>query len=213
MTTARSQTKGRDTHGFLCLPACRRTDLVRNGSVVSPFFRLKHCPETTETHMEERAVMPLGRVNALTLSFMIFNFISLVQEDNTHCSLVGDFVTGSTVTEHVLIPMAYSGITDLASLQAAIESAILTHASNNSYSVTSADIIWSVPQLPAALNDMPGAAVADAPSDAVTDYNVVTTVLGTLTGAVNTANTKQNEIATQLNTLLAELRSLGIIAI
>lgn len=36
--------------------------------------------------------------------------------------------------------------------------------------------------------------------------------LGTLTGAVNEANGKQNAIATKLNTLLAELRTLGLIS-
>lgn len=56
------------------------------------------------------------------------------------------------------------------------------------------------------------AAISDAPADAVTNYNVVTTLLGTLTGAVNTANAKQNQIATQLNLVLAALREHGLIA-
>lgn len=62
-----------------------------------------------------------------------------------------------------------------------------------------------------ALLNAPQAAVADSPADATTNYNVVTTLLGSLTGAVNTANTKQNAIAVQLNSLLADLRNLGLI--
>lgn len=39
------------------------------------------------------------------------------------------------------------------------------------------------------------------PNDAVTNYNVVTTLLGTLTSAVNAANAKQNDIGVNVNTL------------
>lgn len=69
-----------------------------------------------------------------------------------------------------------------------------------------------IPSVPAGLASAPQAAIADAPADAVTDYNVLTTLLGTLTGAVNTANSKQNDIATKLNDLLGKLRTLGLIS-
>lgn len=65
---------------------------------------------------------------------------------------------------------------------------------------------------PAGLANAPQAAIANAPADAVTNYNTVTTLLGGLTGAVNTANSKQNDIATKLNALLTELRTLGLIS-
>lgn len=86
---------------------------------------------------------------------------------------------------------------------------ILDYAAQQSYSMTAADIIFAAPT---GLHALPGAAIVNAPADAVTNYNVLTTLLGSLTGAVNTANTKQNDIATKLNTLLSELRTIGIIA-
>lgn len=51
-------------------------------------------------------------------------------------------------------------------------------------------------------------AATDAPTDAVTNYNVVTTLLGALVGAVNDANTKQNAIATKYNDLAGKFNTL-----
>lgn len=48
----------------------------------------------------------------------------------------------------------------------------------------------------------------DAPDDAITNYNVVTTLLGALTSAVNAANAKQNTIATNLNDLAEKYNTL-----
>lgn len=53
--------------------------------------------------------------------------------------------------------------------------------------------------------DLAAHGVSAAPADATTNYNVVTTLLGSLTGAVNTANTKQNDIATRLNAVMTWL--------
>lgn len=87
-----------------------------------------------------------------------------------------------------------------------IKSGIETYAANQSYTID--EWIWMIPKL----GSTPQAAISDAPADAVTNYNVVTTLLGTLTGALNTANTKQNDIANKLNTLLSELRAAKIIS-
>lgn len=92
-------------------------------------------------------------------------------------------------------------------LAATITASINAYASTNSLTVT------SVRGLPGTLAGTPQAAISDSPADATTNYNIVTTLLGTLTSAVNTANTKQNAIAVQLNTLLSELRTLGVIAV
>lgn len=113
------------------------------------------------------------------------------------------------------------GMTTGDEINAAAIAAIEAFATANSFAFTA--ILWAfdTPQevdakiaaaVPAGLENAPGAAVSDAPADATTNYNVVTTLLGTLVGAVNTANDKQNQIATQLNALLAELRALGLIA-
>lgn len=80
------------------------------------------------------------------------------------------------------------------------------------YCVTNSLTLTSIKGVPGTLTGSPQAAIGDASADAVTNYNTVTTLLGAVTGAVNAANTKQNDIATRLNTLLAELRTLGVIA-
>lgn len=94
---------------------------------------------------------------------------------------------------------------------AAVNSDIVAEALTRGYTgFTAADINWL--NAPALLNNAPQSAITDAPADATTNYNILTTLLGTLTSAVNTANTKQNDIATRFNTLLAELRTLGLIS-
>lgn len=86
---------------------------------------------------------------------------------------------------------------------------INSYAAGNSFTVGT--VQWFGGNAPSGLTGAPAAAITDCPADATTNYNVVTTLLGSVTGAVNTANTKQNAIAVQLNSLLAELRTLGII--
>lgn len=100
------------------------------------------------------------------------------------------------------------GITStIASIKSDLISAIISAASLNGYTVAAGDFVWLAPNGSA----LPSGAIADAPADAVTNYNVVTTLLGSLTGAVNAANTKQNDIATKLNALLLACRAEGII--
>lgn len=123
-----------------------------------------------------------------------------------------------TVGTKVAVPYAY-GDSD-ATIDAATVTAINTFCTSNSLPVPSIDWLVTTPTalaaaiavLPAGLSNAPQAAIANAPADAVTNYNIVTTLLGSLTSAVNAANTKQNDIATKLNSLLAELRTLGLIA-
>lgn len=85
-------------------------------------------------------------------------------------------------------------------------------ASVNDYAASNSLTVSSIKGLPGTLQGAPQAAITNAPTDATTNYNVVTTLLGSLTSAVNTANDKQNQIGTQLNSLLAELRTLGLIS-
>lgn len=103
------------------------------------------------------------------------------------------------------------GLTTKADIQAAALTAINTFASNNGFTFSS--LIKGLDgSFPTGLTAAPQAAIADAPADATTNYNTITTLLGALTGAVNTANSKQNDIATKLNALLSELRTLGLIS-
>lgn len=106
-----------------------------------------------------------------------------------------------------IVFLTISDVETLGQAEAAV-AAINTYASTNSLTVSSLSGMRS----PHGLSLAPQSAITDCPADATTNYNTVTTLLGSVTGAVNTANTKQNQIATQLNSLLAELRTLGLIS-
>lgn len=54
--------------------------------------------------------------------------------------------------------------------------------------------------------------VSDVATNNPTNYNVVTTLLGALTGAVNAANDNQNKIGAAVNVLLSIARERGDIA-
>lgn len=126
---------------------------------------------------------------------------------------VAFFDDNSTPIEVAGIDAGYDETMTGPEIRASVVSAVLVYAGLQSYSLSAEDVLGPLSALvPAGLSEAPGAAIADAPADAVTDYNTITTLLGALTGAVNTANGKQNEIATKLNALLAELRTLGLIA-
>lgn len=53
-------------------------------------------------------------------------------------------------------------------------------------------------------------AIANAPADANTTLSGL--LIGALTGELNASNTKQNDIASKLNAVIAALRAVGIIA-
>lgn len=93
-------------------------------------------------------------------------------------------------------------------IQSQVESTINGYCTANGIGLPTS-FTWLTPS---GMANAPQAAIANAPADAVTNYNTVTTLLGAVTGAVNDANTKQNQIATKLNSLLSELRTLGLIA-
>lgn len=119
------------------------------------------------------------------------------------------YIDGTNITPEYGYNINVSAVTSAAQMRAAFATAIVAGAPS---SMTAADIIWLTDLAPDGMVGAPQAAISDAPADAVTNYNTVTTLLGALTGAVNTANSKQNDIATKLNSLLAELRTLGLIS-
>lgn len=148
-------------------------------------------------------------------------FIERIDAGGTNDCGVGCTFTendGTFVDRPSSMPVSFAGITSDAGWNAAIIAAINLYASNHSYNLDGG-IFWAfttiqklLAAVPAGLANAPQAAIANAPADATTNYNTITTLLGALTGAVNTANTKQNDIATRLNSLLSELRTLGLIA-
>jgi len=155
-----------------------------------------------------------GRVIQLILDKNMKALVGQISDlsNSSLMSLNVAFHDSNGVAEIYNFDVSFNESTTQASLKSSIQTAVLSRASIQSYSLTASDIVYAVPSFtPDAISAAPQAAIANAPADAVTNYNVLTTVLGTLTGAVNTANAKQNEIATKLNTLLSELRTLEII--
>lgn len=126
----------------------------------------------------------------------------------------------SSIEAGVTLPISIAYSDNDVAIQAKIATVINNFCSTNSLPAPTIDWLVTTPTdlaaalaaIPTGLSNAPQAAIADAPADAVTNYNTVTTLLGAVTGAVNTANSKQNDIATKLNSLLTELRTLGLIS-
>lgn len=130
-----------------------------------------------------------------------------------------DTVNG-VISDSQFVTVSPADTASLESITSEITLAVEAYASSNS--ITLDDIVFAYAE-EKGIPGTPFAAIAngptDAPNDAVTNYNVVSTLLGTLVGAVNTANAKQNAIANNVNTvsgklnsLLAELRTAGVIS-
>lgn len=134
-----------------------------------------------------------------------------------------DGSSGATVqTFGVLFPT--SGITSRDTYISAAESAVNAYAVTQGYTL-SGGIIWPSPTtaqinalitaamaaIPAGLSSAPQAAIADGTTNLATNYNLATGLLGLAT-AMNSANGAQNDLATKFNTLLAELRTLGLLS-
>lgn len=152
------------------------------------------------------------RVNPKKIILMRIGYIISLAPNGDHLQayvLVQDSVTPANNTCYGADVFISSG-ESAKDVMASVESQITTYLAG--VPIDSLDsYTWLTPP-PLGLLSAPQASIANAPADAVTNYNVVTTLLGGLTGAVNTANTKQNDIATKLNSLLAELRTLGLIS-
>lgn len=133
------------------------------------------------------------------------------QPNNSHNRFTMNvaFFDGTDVVNVKDVDVILDGISTIPTLEAAMSAAILAYAnvSPRSYGVVESDIVGL-----AGMVKLLQAHIVAAPADAVTNYNVVTTLLGGLTGAVNTANTKQNDIATKLNAVIAALEANGILA-
>lgn len=197
-TLSHRQRTAHHGHGVLPLPV---TGTSTASGVLSPYFQRSSLQE-----------IGTGRNIRLFLAYMkaLVGYIYDLQSSGSRVGSVQvGFYDEDEVVGSVSIEPNAEDAQSLDDFVSFIESQVLAYASSQSYGMTAEDIIWGAV---ATLPGLPGAAIANAPADAVTNYNVITTLLGTLTGAVNEANTKQNAIATKLNTLLAELRSAGIIA-
>lgn len=188
ITLQRSQTKVAQ-EGIFSLP-------VLAGSV-SPYFRIDDAGRVTQLTLKKMKAI-IGGVTTFGYpnysSFTVVYFSSAGVADPT--SLLFDISLCSTEQE----------------IKDSIKAAVIAYSITNGYGITgNGDILYGFGDFPAAMGNAPQAAIANAPADAVTNYNIVTTLLGALTSAVNAANTKQNDIATKLNSLLSELRTLGLI--
>lgn len=185
--TLHRQTQLSEVIGMFSLPV--------QESVASPYFRM-------------------GRDNRITERTMIKAFILGYSPMGVGTGLYVGVVTKDTVGSNnysLSVPMSISSSDTEATIRANAPGVVSTFFTTNGITLDSIEWV-DVPVAVQGLSNAPQAAIADAPADAVTNYNTITTLLGGLTGAVNTANSKQNDIATRLNSLLAELRTLGLIA-
>jgi hypothetical protein len=87
---------------------------------------------------------------------------------------------------------------------------------NEELELTAITLSERIDTVQASLNDKQPVITAaesinDAATNAPTDLNVLTTLLGTLTGEVNATNSKQNDLASKFNSLLDRLESQGIL--
>lgn len=180
------QTTARHGHGVLRLPV--------SGAILSPFW-----------HTRDLSRVGAGRNIKLFLNHMDFLIDSWGVTAGNPYAIISWWDNTNAFQSSDFIFMTFANVRTNG-LSATIITAVNAYAAGHSL------IVASIKGLPETLPGMPQAAIADAPADATTNYNTVTTLLGSLTGAVNTANTKQNDIATRLNSLFAELRTLGIIA-
>lgn len=168
-----------------------------SGSVRSPYFRRN--PDS---------------VKHLALSYMkaaIVGFSNLQNGDDVLCNVQVNFFNEST---NQLVELYESGsvvltVNTWADVRARIETIVMDRASAQSYGISASDIIWVVGNK---VDVVTGAHIADAATNAPTNLNVITTLLGTLTGEVNATNTKQNDLATKFNTLLDRLEASGLLA-
>lgn len=190
---------------MITLTRCRQTkarELMRgcglSGSraILSPFF---------QTADLRRVGQDSDRNIKLFLNYMDFLIDAIGTTAGNPYAIISWWNSSNVFQSSDFVFMTFADVR-ANGLVATITAAVNAYASANSLSVA------SIKGSPGTLAGAPQAAISDAPSDAVTNYNVVTTLLGAVTSAVNTANTKQNQIATQLNSLLSELRTLGVIA-
>lgn len=187
---------------------------TKNGQIlqpaVSPYFQQRRLIPVTKVAPE----VGTGRIEKIILPKKMNAIVRGYTFDSTAISWIM-FVShydGATELLNTIVTAEVGGITTNAGVKAALDAAVTADAVSHSYDVNGGIVYLFPVTVTPALANAPQAAIANAPADAVTNYNTVTTLLGAVTGAVNTANTKQNDIATKLNTLLAELRTLGLIA-
>lgn len=92
----------------------------------------------------------------------------------------------------------------VASRKADVVASYTAYATTNSYTISR---VLGLELLSAD----PGSHIADAATNNPTNLNVVTTLLGAVTGQLNTSNANLNDLATKYNTLLNVLEDHGIL--
>lgn len=197
-------------HTQTIVPHCNGA--LRLGGLISPYFQLTAARKRNP--LRDIKITP----SIMTLTAKIAGYTAAASSVNVQVFLESSDGTINVGTV-LSLPTAYTD-TDV-TIEAAVATAINSLCASISLpNPSTIDWLFSTPgdvaaaiaaTVPSGLSAAPQAAITDCPADATTNYNTVTTLLGAVTGAVNTANTKQNQIATQLNTLLAELRTLGLI--
>lgn len=210
MKTLTLAAQTRDTHGTSYLLGSGDSRL-RSQGVLSPFFQLKHRSVMKEKLSGRTWLLPTSRDIRISITMKaIVGYLGNIQTGSPQVNISIAYEDGSGNFSGGSWDVDISTAHSFEDIRQLVNAVVIANAPST---ITADDI--QVPFLSpayAALRNAPQAAIANAPADAVTNYNTITTLLGALTGAVNAANTKQNDIATKLNSLLSELRTLGLIA-
>lgn len=117
------------------------------------------------------------------------------------------FYQGGTLVGGIGITVSNPNPMSDTAVNTALDTAIATYASGQGWTLT--DTIHSIPPKVAIFGGQ--GAIADTSTGAPTNLNILTTLLGTLTGQVNSTNTQLNDVCARFNTLLAELRTAKVI--
>lgn len=209
ISTRRRQTQAHDAHRVFGLLGSEGTRNLR-APLESPYFQ--------RNSMREEA--PSRNIHSFLASMNLKALITGYSVGGAAPNISVFFESDdSSIEAGTVLPISIAYSNNDVAIQTKVATAINNFCSGASLPVPTIDWLITTPTdlaaalatIPSGLAGAPYAAIADAPADAVTNYNVITTLLGSLTSAVNDANTKQNQIATKLNTLLSELRSAGII--
>jgi len=188
-----------DGHRGLYLPV---SDTSRTGGILSPYFQHSDADHRKVGTGRDTKLFLITMANKVLVSTISYSS----GVGNYRASVVYD--DGSTITP-VAIDLSTAHLDGLSAKQImdSVNSDIIADAAGRSITIVAADIRW-LPFALATLANAPQAAIGAAATNAPTNLNVLTTLLGTLTGEVNATNAKQNDLATKFNTLVSELQTL-----
>lgn len=159
--TRNRQTTARQGLGVLRLPV--------SGAILSPYCQRKNTEQ-----------IGAGRNTKSFLKYMDFFIDSIGVSGGNPYAVISWWNSSNVFQSSDIVFMTWADV-KANGLGATIVAAV------NAYGTTNSITVSSIKGIPGTVSGAPQAAIADAPADATTNYNTITTLLGALTGAVNTA--------------------------